>query len=191
MVYRKLTNNDWNNINRPVDSISGGGGQLYIDFPKSAITVQNWRDFFAGITEGARTIGPQWTFTLRSLGAFQGIQNATIFQRRDATFSITEQNIHSTNSNRIFAWTPSLTSFPFPDDIENITSAPDSLYVYIVRLQNGEHWAGWFQSEQPQTDWYVNNKLNSIFSSEHGFLVFDDEPIVFDISNFIWPFTKP
>ena len=84
---------------------------------------------------------------------------------------------------------PDLTGFPEPDDPANITSTPDSLYVYIVRLQNGEHWAGWFQSTQPKSEWCVNDKLTSIFSNDDGYLDFDNE-IVFDTSSIIWPFKK-
>ena len=80
MVYRKLTKNDWENINRPVNSIAGGGGQLYIDFPTSSITVDNWRNFFEGTNEETVTNGPKWTFTIKSLGPFQGIQQGRRFQ---------------------------------------------------------------------------------------------------------------
>ena len=190
IIFRKLTKNDWENINRPKNSFTTGGGQLYIDFPTSGISIDNWKSFFDGENWTNGTNGPEWNILIKSLGVFQGLQSEKIYQRRNATVSITEQNINSTNTKRIFAWTPDLTGFPEPVDPNNIITAPDSLYVYIVRLQNGENWAGWFQSDQPKEDWYVNTKLKSIFSKGDGYLVFDDEPILSDVSKQLWPFTK-
>jgi len=165
-----------------------GGGQLYIDFPISSTTVENWRSFFQGITEDSRTNGPEWNFKLKSLGVFQGIQQATIYQRRPATFSITEQNINSTNSKRVFAWMPDLTGFPEPTDPgNNATSAPDSLYVYIARLENGEYWAGWFHASKPQQNWQINQTLNRMFTQDDGYLELNDD-VGFDVSAPNWPF---
>ena len=188
IVFRKLTTNDYVNIYRPKQDGDKGGYQKFIDF-SSTITRENWRDFFRNYDEKSVTNGPAWDFELKSLGIFQGIQIQRISQRRPTTFNITEQNL-SENQTRVFAWTPDLTGFPEPDDPNNITTVPDSLYVYIVRLQNGEHWAGWFQTDQPKEDWYVNTKLKSIFSKNDGYFVFDDGPVAFDVSKQLWPFTK-
>ena len=190
IIFRKLTKNDWENINRSPNSLTSGGGQLYIDFPTSGISMDNWKSFFDGKSWTDGTNGPEWNIFIKSLGVFQGLQSEKIYQRRNATVSITEQNINSKNTKRIFAWTPDLTGFPKSVDPNNITTVPDSLYVYIVRLQNGEHWAGWFQTDQPKKDWYVNTKLKSIFSKNDGYFVFDDGPVAFDVSKQLWPFTK-
>jgi 5-methylcytosine-specific restriction protein A len=62
LVFRKLTDADFFNINKPSGVEERGGGQSYIDFNTSAITLINWRDFFRGVHEIQGVCGPIWKF---------------------------------------------------------------------------------------------------------------------------------
>ena len=46
IVFRYLTDADFFNINKPSGTEAGGGGQSYIDFPTSVISLDDWRRFF-------------------------------------------------------------------------------------------------------------------------------------------------
>ncbi len=85
LVFRKLTDADFFNINKPAGTEHGGGGQSYIDFTTSSVTISNWRDFFKGVRETKGTNGPWWKFDVRSLGTTKGKQRVTIAQRRAAS----------------------------------------------------------------------------------------------------------
>ena len=108
IAYRSLTNSDFFNIYKPPGAESSGGGQTYIDFPTSEVTVANWRMFFSDVRallEEERTNGPSWTFPIRSIG-HSGADQLTIFQRRPQSISVSSQRIGSSGSRRIRAWHP-------------------------------------------------------------------------------------
>src|SRR4051812_17813629 len=90
LVYRFLTVNEYYNLYKPPDAVPGGGGQRYIDFPTSAVSIGKWRRFFHGVpnvTETLVTNGPQWEFPVLSVGIPfpQAPVMATVYQRRDST----------------------------------------------------------------------------------------------------------
>ena len=191
LVFRKLTDADFFNINKPSGVEERGGGQSYIDFNTSTVTLANWRDFFRGVREAQGINGPIWEFMVHSLGAkVQGVQlspqEIKIAQRRPASVAIRSQKLLSSESQRVNAWRPNITGFPRPINPGERSHIYD-LHIYIVRLDNGEYWAGWFQSSRPEDNWSINEKLNTMFDKEEGYLRFDGD-VSFDTNDFIWPF---
>ena len=150
IVYRYLTNADYFNIYKPPGTEDKGGGQSYIDFGTGHVSLENWELFFSdssSVKRGSRAHGPSWTFQLASIGLDKS-QETTIFQRRPQTAAISSQRITSRESNRIFAWHPKM---DFPNHQIHIigSHAPLKLAVYILRTENDEFWAGWFQNASP------------------------------------------
>lgn len=104
--------------------------------------------------------GPSWTFTINSIG-LSAIQELTIYQRRPQSFTISSQKITSRQSNRVAAWRPQ-NGFPQPNDPTNRQSCPPKLAIYIIRTDNGEFWAGWFQNSIPCRDKAAENILKDM-----------------------------
>jgi 5-methylcytosine-specific restriction protein A len=163
IVFRYLTDADFFNIYKPTGTEVGGGGQSYIDFKVSAISLVNWQAFFSGISPVMRTKGPSWTFQIGSIG-LSGSQQLTIYQRRAQSFTISSQKITSGATNRVPAWHPQ-NGFPEPTDPTNRTSCPPNLAIYIVRTDNGEFWAGWFQNATPCRDTAAEQILQTMLPS--------------------------
>ncbi|PIU72613.1 HNH endonuclease [Candidatus Woesearchaeota archaeon CG_4_10_14_0_2_um_filter_33_10] len=186
VVFRKITDADFFNINKPAGIEVGGGGQSYIDFPTSGVTLQNWNTFLRGITPIQFTQGSSWEVPILSLGADTGTQRVKIYQRRANSVSIASQKIRSSENNRVHAWRPDLTGFPQPAD-PSVRIHIENLHVYIAKLDNGEYWAGWFQAGTPEPDWAVNRKLNRMFTENAGYIEFNGE-VLFDTSDPAWAF---
>jgi len=186
LFFRKLTNADFFHINKPPGTEKSGGGQSYIDISTSHVTLGNWREFFKGIPEIKGTNGPWWKFNVYSLGTTQGPQEITIGQRRTTSVSIRSQKLLSKENKRIFAWRPDLTGFPKSPN----PTKPSLIYdlcIYIVRLENNEYWAGWFQTSRPEQNWSINGTINKMFTENEGYLKFHGD-VSFDTSDPIWPF---
>lgn len=186
LVFRKLTSADYFNINKPPGMEDGGGGQSYIDISTSAVTLANWDEFLRDVPKSMRTSGPRWTVPVRSLGVSSEIQDVIIGQRRNTSVSIREQKLLSRSSNRVNAWNPNLTGFPKPKDPTVLEDIGD-LCVYIVKLTNGELWAGWFQNMVPEPGWSVNDKLYNMFSDNEGYIKFSGN-VCFKTGTPSWPF---
>ena len=186
IVFRELTNAEFFNINKPRGTERRGGGQSYIDFPLSAITIENWKSFFKSIASINEPSGPKWTFTINSLGTTKGNQEVTISQRRPSSVSIRSQKLASSQSNRIYAWRPDLTGFPEPPEPQK-HSHIHNLHVYITKLDNDEYWAGWFHIEEPEQNWPINEMLNRMFVESTGYLQFDNN-VAFEPTDDTWPF---
>lgn len=160
VVFRYLTHTDFFNIYKPSRTETGGGGQSYIDFGIGSVSLDNWQMFFTGVPSVMRTRGPSWTFEVNSIG-LSATQQLTIYQRRAQSFVVAGQRITSNQSNRVLAWDPQ-NGFPQPVDPTNRTSRPPKLAVYIVRTDDGEFWAGWFQNSSPCRDQAAFDLLQSM-----------------------------
>ena len=186
IVFRKLTDADFFNINKPKKTEKGGGGQSYIDFPTSAITIDNWKSFFKNIKSSPGLSGPIWKFKTNSLGVKKDSQKIIISQRRSTSISIRSQKLESIQGNRVYTWRPNLTGFPKPDNPQKRSHIYD-LHIYIVKLDNDEYWAGWFHTSKPEQNWPINETLNRMFTENAGYLQFDKD-VVFDSTDDAWPF---
>lgn len=150
LAYRALTPADYFNIYKPPRTEPRGGGQLYIDFPTSAIIVADWRRFFRGVkglTETSAARGPRWECRIHSIGVPRapGRSRLVMYQRRPQSVCIANQNLFSRGSERIPAWHPRH-GFPQPRrQARRGESPPDGLTVFLVRTSDDEIWAGWFQ----------------------------------------------
>lgn len=87
VAYRYPTHADFFNIYKPPGTEDRGRGQTYIDFPTRRITVQQWEDFFSGISgleRGSRTHGPLWKVPVHSVGMAKvdPPQTLEMYQRR-------------------------------------------------------------------------------------------------------------
>lgn len=185
IVFRNLTDADFFNINKPSGTETGGGGQSYIDVPVSGVTLPDWLHFFRGIQHQTGNNGPIWTFTINSIGT-NSQQSLTIAQRRPASVSIRSQRITSRESNRVHAWDPDKTGFPSSPD-PSIRSHIYDLHIYLVSLDNGQYWAGWFQTSKPESNWPIDNNLNRMFTESEGYIKGNGK-IKFDSNDPSWPF---
>jgi 5-methylcytosine-specific restriction enzyme A len=191
IVFAKLTDADFFNINKPSGVEDRGGGQSYIDFNTSAVTLTDWREFFRGVREVKGACGPIWRFDVYSLGVKAlGVQSPPqeikIAQRRPASVAIRSQKLLSSESQRVDAWRPSITGFPRPQNPREREHI-DDLHIYIVKLDNGQYWAGWFQASRPKANWQINYELNKMFTQEEGHLHFAGD-VTFDTNDSSWPF---
>lgn len=152
IVFRYLTDTEFFNIYKAPGTEEGGGGQKYIDFPTSAVTVSNWDDFFSGVKGvrvGQRAVGPSWTFPIMSIGvhASRNKQGVTVYQRRLTSVCIASQHLLAKGQNRVRAWHPD-EGFPEPRDPDNRNQLQDKLAIYMARTQDREIWAGWFVNQK-------------------------------------------
>ena len=60
LVFRKLTDADFFNINKLPGTETMGGGQSYIDLSTSAVTLNNWDQFLSGVDKFIGQNGPGW-----------------------------------------------------------------------------------------------------------------------------------
>lgn len=186
LVFRQLTQSDYFNINKPVGIETGGGGQSYIDISTNEVTLENWYDFFSGMSVSKEKDGPAWTFPIRSLGVTEPAQSLTIAQRRGTSVSIRAQKLLSKQSNRVYAWHPDHTDFPKPINPE-IREEPPNLRIYIARLDDNTYWAGWTDVENPKENWPIDIELQSVFEKSGGYLKFGND-MGFDEKDKAWPF---
>ena len=171
IVFRYLTDADFFNINKPIGTEAGGGGQSYIDFPTSDITIDQWKHFFdgtKGLTQSHGTVGPIWFFPIYSIGVSkEPLQQLKIYQRRPASVSIASQKIYSQRTNRVRGWHPTF-GFPTPNDPSDRHHLPVGLAVYLVKTTGGEVWAGWFIRGNtqllPSNDQAVLSYLSTMFA---------------------------
>lgn len=185
IVFRRITRAEFYNINKLKGSEARGGGQSYIDFPTSTVSLASWRKFFAGAKISAPKSGPLWQFTVNSIGVGKP-QTAEIGQRAKTRFSIRAQKLGTAKSNRLFSWHPEYTGFPKPADPTKRAGVPN-LVIYIIRTTGGEFWAGWFQAAAPDPHWQVDQRLESMFTQEDGIISLDPG-IDFDEADGRWPF---
>jgi len=179
LIFRRMTYADFRHINKVGGEEEGGGGQSYIDFPTSDITLTNWFEFL-GAKAGSGKVGPIWKFLINSLGLEIQIE-LKIYQRRKQSICIASQKIHSRESNRVPAWH---TNNGFPEDYNpNI----QNLVIYIIKTKDGEYWAGWFLQDQVQAKWIGNKLLCKLFTDIAGYIRFRKK-IFIETSNTIWPF---
>ena len=149
VAYRYLTDSDFFNIYKPAGTEAGGGGQTYIDFPTSSVSISQWHEFFDGVIgldTGNMTVGPFWSVPVHSIGVAdpEPLQNLRLYQRRNPTVSVAAQNINTSAGDRLNAWDSS-EGFPEPvDPTSRHDQRPDGLCVFLVRTQDREVWAGWF-----------------------------------------------
>jgi 5-methylcytosine-specific restriction protein A len=186
LIFRKLTDADFFNINKPAGTEAGGGGQSYIDISTSAVTLRDWRTFLQGVSSFQGEGGVGWTVPIHSLGTTQPVQDVKIAQRREASVSIREQKITSRANNRVHAWSPALTGFPKPVN-PAVRAHIYNLHIYIVKLTNGEYWAGWFDKSRPEPNWATNQHLNKMFTESEGYVTFTRD-VLFDTGDAEWPF---
>lgn len=201
-MYRYLTAAEFFNIYKPRGTERGGGGQKYIDFPKSAVRIAQWRSFFSGLM-GSREVkgtrGPRWTVPIFSVGIPQSEtqQTMTMYQRRSASVCIAAQHIHARAANRVLSW-HSDNGFPEPQDPTDRHQLPRGLAVYLVRTDENEVWAGWFRNQQgftsPCRDTAAQDLLGATMlrgsnPGTAGFLTFEDVELFLDETNRRSPFT--
>ena len=197
IIYRYLTEADFFNMYKPPKTEAGGGGQLYIDFLTSSIPVPSWDRFFNGVRNLKRTVvtnGPQWMFPIHSIGITSAKQTLRIYQRREASICIPNQNINTRSANRVHAWSPN-NGFPKPDNPENRNSLPAGLAVYLVRTTDNKVWAGWFQQsdgigEPCRNDagrQLLDSMLNSKKAGDVGMLEFVSKNLLLDTNTHAAP----
>ncbi len=180
LVFRRMTYADFRHINKVGGEEDGGGGQSYIDFPITDISLMTWYAILGMHTGTGAGNRPQWDFVINSIGINQP-QNLRIYQRRPASVSIAAQKIHSKAANRVPAWHP---NNGFPDDYD-----PDlqNLVIYIVKTTDGQFWAGWFLEDQIPANWIGNKALQTMFHESAGAIKFKSK-LYIDTNNSKWPF---
>ena len=200
IVYRYLSEAEFFNIYKPPGTEVGGGGQKYIDFPKKAIHLSDWEEFFEGVSglvTEERAQGPSWTFPIKSIGvALPQQQSATIYQRRQQSVCIAAQHLYAAKQNRVKAWHPDQ-GFPVPANPTDRHQLPPGLVIYLVRTVDNEVWAGWTQNSAGNTLIYrtatagdlLDPMLSDLAPNHAGYLEFDVDEIQMDETDAISPFT--
>lgn len=202
IIFRNLTQADFFNINKPRGTEKSGGGQAYIDFSTKTISSDQWIDFFKNIKNVTRTKvtkGLSWEFPIYSIGIDDGKtaqQQLKIYQRRNASISITSQKIHSNRSNRVNAWHPE-NGFPKPIDNTDRNQCPIGLMVYLASTYCGQVWAGWYLNDgTTQIPLKGNNQLlfGEMFNPDFvrkgysGLLTFNKNIVFLNIDDIEHPF---
>lgn len=202
IVFRYLTDADFFNMYKPAGIETGGGGQLYIDFHTSAISVRHWQTFFNQVRDiRQRQVrrGPEWDFPVHSIGTpdTSTIQRLRIYQRRGASICIPNQNLNTRSANRVRAWHPAR-GFPQPQDPTNRRALPEGLVVYLVRTYENEVWAGWFLNDvsAPSAcrDTLSTQLLQEMLDGDSspgdvGFMSFRRNCLLIDETNDVAPFS--
>ncbi|MGD8786977.1 MAG: hypothetical protein PVJ60_06095, partial [Phycisphaerales bacterium] len=201
IIFRYLTDADFFNMYKPTGTEAGGGGQLYIDFRTSAVSVHHWMKFFNNVRDIRQSQvkrGPEWDFPINSIGTQENsnVQRLRIYQRRAASICIPNQNINTRSANRVRAWNP-IQGFPQPQDPANRHALPAGLVVYLVRTYENEVWAGWFLNDasapSPCRDRLSTLMLREMLDGDSstgdvGFMSFRKNCLLIDETNSAAPF---
>src|ERR1700749_458417 len=185
IIFRRLTESDFFNINSP--GLSSGGGQSYIDVSTANVSRKNWSGFFVPAkSKGGAQDRPYWDVTIHSIRLPGSSQIVSIGERRDASFNIRSQKLFSNESNRVAAWRP---GYGFPAPAAPFGSRQDpalplmmaNLTVYLVRDDKGDIWAGWHNRVAPPAAWKVAPPLTRLFDAKEqdGIILFG-QPVPFD-----------
>ena len=148
-IIRFLTNADFFNIYKPSGTEDLGGGQSYIDFPTRVVSIDDWHEFFEGVTGVSSTTKEMLDFTqinwnvpiISDGDPTETAQMVKIYRRRKASICIASQKITSSDNNRIHAWLPQ-NGFPEPSNPANRRECPASLCIILYRTGNSVR-AGW------------------------------------------------
>lgn len=188
IIYRRLSTTDFFNMYKPRGTEKGGGGQSYIDIPYSAVSYKEWRKFFKGEKYKKTKSGPLWLFKINSTGLAVS-QYLEIGQRRAQTFNIRGQKITSKEANRVMAWHPNH-GFPQPIDPSKRQHI-DNLVIYLIKTEDDEYWAGWFQDTIPCKTGDCEKVLSPMLdkNSSAGFLEIPGNMLYLDTKDRITPFS--
>jgi 5-methylcytosine-specific restriction protein A len=192
IIYRRITPADFFNINKPTGATAGGGGQTYIDFPTSRVSLEDWKRFVTPYRATKTRSGPLWEIQLHSIGLGEH-QTVQVGQRRTNSVNIRQQRIMSKEANRVYAWDPRLTNFPKPRNPRKPANIRN-LVVYLVRTSSRDLWAGWFHRARPKTTWICDRRVREMFD-ERGDgaagVIYLNPPVQLDDTNLEWPFGSP
>lgn len=178
-LFRRLTQNEFRAITDQINS-DGGGSQTYIDLPKGKISDADLNSFFGpGDHFGS---GYKWEVPVHSLSLDLPPQTVVISQRRDTTNCIREQN----KDKRINIWKSEYSDFPRSD--YNESARP--LYVFILKTDSGDFYAGWFYPDDYTAEWLITPDLCYPFAGESAGYAAFREPVNIDIDRYLWPFVR-
>lgn len=186
LAYRYLTDAEYFNIYKPSGTEDKGGGQVYIDFPTDAVGVKDWDKFFKdvpGVTLTKRANGPAWESLIHSIGPITASRKVLLYQRRSSSVCVASQRISSRSDNRVDAWRPE-NGFPEPRGAVNRNASPKGLAVFLIRTEDNEIWAGWFQGGSPMKDAgksaYISEMLESPEQGKCGIIIPPSGALLFD-----------
>ena len=178
-IYRRLTQNEFKAITDQIQS-EGGGSQTYIDVPKGKVCDDELNDFFGEGTWQGDGKGYKWEVPIYSLGLDLSSQTIVVSQRRVLSNCIREQN----KEKRINIWKSEFSEFP----TSIYDEATNPIYVFILKTEAGDFYAGWFYSNKYNESWYLTKELcKPFFGDSTGYCLFSN-PINIDKRNFSWPF---
>jgi len=202
IVYTNLTDAEFFNLNKPRGTEGKGGGQGYIDFSTSMISIDEWSDFFSevnDVTETTGAQGPRWKCPVYNIGIDDGDasnQNITIYKRRKTSVSISSQKLLSSRTKRLKAWHPE-NGFPKPIDATIRNQCPTGLMVYLALTYEGKLWAGWYLNDGTSTTPFNgtdHDLFDQMFSDDplnyetSGMLSFNDGAVLLDVDDKEIPF---
>jgi len=149
VAYKYLTDADFFNINKPIGTEPGGGGQSYLDLGSTATSpISDWHAFFEhvrGVSLSYRTHGPEWTVPVNNIGIPNSPQTISIYQRRPQSISVACQKLNTSMSNRVLSWDPRY-GFPRPIDPNVRNQCPRGLVVFLVKAE-GVLYPGWLLND--------------------------------------------
>lgn len=181
IFVRNITAGDfWNMERRTGQGPQGGGGQTFIDIPLGGIGFEGLAQFLSVPTEFIeehRSID----ITVNAIGSgeLSILTFASRGERNPDRYRITNQNRHSANSQRHAAWTIN-NGFPkLPLTITHQANIPanliQNLKIYIVKMYNGNYYAGYVDQATIPLSWPQTRVLQAIFNvSSTGILNMTD-----------------
>lgn len=178
IVFRRLTSAEFDHIYHSGSYYPNGGGQGYIDFPTSKIPISKWFKFF-GVNSGVGAQNrPYWDIQINSLGLVQPIQ-ITLRNRRKQSVSITSQKISGRGANRVPSWHP---QHNFPSIYSPV------IVIYIVKTQDNQFWAGWFEQQGIPETWSTDESLGKLFTETSADYLKIRKRTFIETTNNVWPF---
>lgn len=182
VLYRRLTNAEFN-ATSDIVSQENGGGQTYFDFPKGSVSDEELLDFFDMISPQSIQNGYEWDFKINNL-KINISQNATISARRASSNSLRNQQIGKESRLKIF--NPE-NGFPTQYD-----ESSNPLVIYIIKDDTNSYWAGWFYPKDYKPSvWYMTVDLAQMWDAKKSCgCIRLQEPIIFSQHESGWTFGK-
>lgn len=184
VLYRRLTNAEFNATSGIV-SQTNGGGQTYFDFPSGPDSVPDadMQQFFNHINPSQNQHGNVWDFNVTNLRLLE-VQKATISARSSNRNSLRNQQIGKAERFKIF--NPD-NGFPTTYD-----DSVNPIVIYIIKDENNGYWCGWFylNDYNPET-WHITLDLAQMWDPKKNCKCIRlSQPIVFCKHVSDWPFGK-
>lgn len=170
IFVRNISATDLCNMERrPGTGPTGGGGQTYIDVPLSNIGFPKLAKFLGITSEYMQTL-PSIELNVHPIGVGEAstLEFASRGGENADRYRITNQNRHAAGNQRHSSWTET-NGFPIlavnPERASDVPAEiVSNLKIFIIKMTDGNYYAGYVNSDTIPDDWPSSNNLNEIFN---------------------------